>query len=580
MNTDIDSEKQKVHDTAAQVVSDILDAYSEYQTQFQNITRRANDRFNSQDWEGMRRDALERLDLYPKTVDETVFRLKQTTDGFQFNEAFGRIVKSSYSLKTDCRDDCELAETFFNSVVRRMHGIVGVNPNIEYIAADFKILEIEDRLCPVCEAYDSPNSDALILRILDRYKDQLTFEHQERDARRIASVLDARLDEFGENRRVDHCEMIESVFYRDKAAYLIGRIRTGEQIFPLIIALLNGPDGVHTDAVLTTGDDISILFSFTRAYFHVLVDNPSEMVNFLKTIIPHKRVSETYTSLGFHKHGKAELYREIIRDLEQTSDQFIIAPGQEGMVMLVFTLPSLNVVFKIIKDHFEYPKKATRKTVLQQYRLVFRHDRAGRLVDAQEFEHLEFPKERFSEEVLEAFRITARETVEIRGDRVCIRHLYTERRLIPLDIFIHEADEADAREAVIDYGRCIKELASTNIFTGDLFLKNFGVTRHGRVVFYDYDELSLITDCRFRKIPPSRGYEDDLSSEPWFHVRDEDVFPEEFRTFLRFPPHLKEAFESVHRDLYDVGYWKAVQARLASGRVIHVYPYVEGKRFK
>jgi len=200
-------------------------------------------------------------------------------------------------------------------------------------------------------------------------------------------------------------------------------------------------------------------------------------------------------------------------------------------------------------------------------------------VDAQEFEHMEFDRNRFSEELLDEFCKSARNTVIIEGDRVIIRHLYTERRLTPLDIYVREAPEDAARNAVLDYGRAMKELAATNIFPGDLFLKNFGVTRHGRVVFYDYDELCLLTECNFRKIPKSRGYDDEMSSAPWFHVDAHDVFPEEFRTFLRFPPHLGAVFDSAHADLFDVAFWQDMQEQLRSGAVIHIFPYRPESRF-
>lgn len=573
-------------DPATHAASLIENAYDDYQDQFLNITKRSGNRFNRRDWPGVYQDALERLDLYARVVKHTVTALRGRL-GNRLNESsVGAGMKSAYAGIIRSRDDVELAETFFNSVVRRIYAIVGVAPHLEFVASEFKIPRIEDRDCPACSVYvPSYETDGLLCmfrEMLSVYSAELHFSDPAADARRIAGRVEAHLLETAGRGgfRPNIVEMITSVFYRDKAAYIIGRMRIGDRIQPLVIAFLSKPGGVAADAVLMAESDITILFSFTRSYFHVAVDKPMELINFLKTLMPLKRTSEIYTSIGFHKHGKSELYRELTRSLETSSDHFEIARGEKGMVMLVFTLPSFDVVFKIIKDRFEFPKSTNSREVRNRYKLVFRHDRAGRLVDAQEFQDLAFDTSRFSAALLKEFREIAGSTVVIEKDRLRIRHVYTERRLTPLDLFLKEAPEEDAREAVIDYGRAVRELAATNIFPGDLFLKNFGVTSHGRVVFYDYDELCLLTDCKFRKMPPARGYDDEMSLEPWFFVDDNDIFPEEFRTFLRFPDHLKAAFEEAHADLFDAAYWRGIQERLKSGAVMHIFPYRERLRFQ
>ena len=574
----------RLKDPAFHASSLIERAYDDYQDQFMNITKRSGDRFNRRDWPGVYQDALDRLDLYTRMVKHTVNTLRSRL-GNRLNEAaVGACMKTAYAEIIRSRDDVELAETFFNSIVRRVYAIAGVAPHLEFVASEFKIPRIEDRNCPVCGVYAPfSGTDGLIgmfREMLSAYSNELQFSDPAADARRIAGKVEALLLETAGGRLPDAVEMITAVFYRDKAAYIIGRMRIGDRIQPLVVAFLSKPGGVAADAVLMAESDISILFSFTRSYFHVAAGNPMELINFLKTLMPMKRTSEIYTSIGFHKHGKSELYRELTRSLETSSDQFEIARGEKGMVMLVFTLPSFDVVFKVIKDRFEFPKSTNSREVRNRYKLVFRHDRAGRLVDAQEFQDLAFDTSRFSPALLKEFRENAGNSVVIEKDRLRIRHVYTERRLTPLDLFLKEAPEEDAREAVIDYGRAVRELAATNIFPGDLFLKNFGVTTHGRVVFYDYDELCLLTDCKFRKMPPARGYDDEMSQEPWFFVGDNDIFPEEFRTFLRFPDHLKAAFEHAHADLFDAAFWRSVQERLKSGAVMHIFPYRESLRFQ
>jgi isocitrate dehydrogenase kinase/phosphatase len=304
------------------------------------------------------------------------------------------------------------------------------------------------------------------------------------------------------------------------------------------------------------------------------------MVEFLRSLMPRKPVDEVYTSLGYHKHGKTELVRALLRHMDTHDARFELAEGDKGLVMAVFALPSLNVVFKIIKDRFGPPKQTTRELVMGKYHLVFVRDRVGRLADAQEFEGLAFAKDRFAPELLQELTADCGSTVKVEGDQVVIRHLYTERRVTPLNLYLKQVDEARAVEAVLDYGQAIKDLAAANIFTGDMLLKNFGVTRHGRVIFYDYDELCLLTECNFREIPKARHDDDEYSAEPWFSVGEHDIFPEEFRAFLTLPGRPGQAFQSAHGDLLTVDYWRRMQGLAQQGEVVDIFPYKPGRRLR
>jgi isocitrate dehydrogenase kinase/phosphatase len=297
------------------------------------------------------------------------------------------------------------------------------------------------------------------------------------------------------------------------------------------------------------------------------------MVDFLSSIMPYKRVDELYNAIGYNKHGKTELFRNLRRRLEEPDARFATAEGDEGMVMAVFTLPAFNVVFKIIKDSFGAPKNTTRRAVMDKYHFVFVRDRVGRLADAQEFEHLDFPRRCFPDDLLAYLLAVASMSVRTEGDRVVMRHLYIERRVTPLNLFLRDADPEAARDAVLDYGNAIKDLAAADIFTGDMLLKNFGVTRNGRVICYDYDELCLLSECNIRRIPEPTTPEEEFAAEPWFHVGEHDVFPEEFQAFLVPPGALRNAFLTVHGDLLTTEFWQGAQRRLAAGEVVDVFPY-------
>jgi isocitrate dehydrogenase kinase/phosphatase len=373
-------------------------------------------------------------------------------------------------------------------------------------------------------------------------------------------------------------ELVRSPFFRRKGAYLVGRLNAGGVPLPFALAFLNTGEGVVADAALVGAQDLSVLFSFTRSHFHVEAGPPARLVRFLHELMPEKRRAELYIAIGFHKHGKTELYRDLLRHLRTTDDRFELARGTPGLVMIVFTMPGFDVVVKVIRDRFPPSKSVTREAVLRNYRLVFRHDRAGRLVEAQEFEHLEFDRERFTPEALEELTRSAARTIGIEGDQLVVHHAYVERRVVPLDVYVREAAPPEASAAVVDLGQTLKDLAATGIFTGDLLPKNFGVTRHGRLVCYDYDELSLLTDLHFRSMPESESYDDEFSDEPWFGVGQQDVFPEEFPRFMSLPQPLRGVFEDRHRDLYELSFWQEMQQRVRSGEIVDIFPYDASRR--
>jgi isocitrate dehydrogenase kinase/phosphatase len=559
----------------------IYEALNTYNARYRGITQRARLRFKNRDWQSIQRDAAERLNLYRDVVDHIERRIKYLLMGRAQHKPVWEHIKSIYSGMIAGNDDWELAETFFNSITRRIFATVGVDSKIEFVNTVFE--SPPNHLSEaVFHTYRGQESTAdLIEQILTDYPLMVPFQNAAHDAAQVAARIERHLQDLGSSGIIDRIEMVRNVFYRGMGAYLIGRIHAESQLVPLAIALLHLPDGIAVDAVLLDEDDVSILFSFTRSYFHVEVDRPYDLINFLRSILPHKRIAELYISIGFTKHGKTEIYRELLDHLTVChEDRFDISPGKPGMVMIVFNMPDYDLVFKLIRDRFDKPKNTTRREVMEKYDLVFRHDRAGRLVDAQSFEHLKFDACCFSEQLLAELKQEAGSTVQIEDDHLIVNHAYVERRVTPLDIFLAHADDLAARKIVIDWGNSIKDLAVSNIFPGDILLKNFGVTRHGRVVFYDYDELCPLTSCNFRKLPESAGYDDEMASEPWFLVDENDVFPEELRNFLGLPEPLQEVFLQHHADLFAVDFWLHAQQSIQAGNLRHIFPYARSCRLE
>ena len=553
-------------------------AWEAYARTFAAITRRAPVRFSARDWHGGRADALERLELYRATVDPAVLDLARILGGGVEDKCVWADMKAHFATLVGGRRDAELLETFFNSASRRIFHTVGVDDRAEFVTPAAGPLPKEPAGRFLATWDGRTGREAAIRSALRSFSFAAGWENLGRDAALAARALDRPLRETWGAPDFDALDLLRPVFYRGKGAYLVGRVRRGEKTRPVVFALLNRTGRVAVDAVLCDEDEVSIVFSFTRAYFHVDAEHPAALVAFLETLMPKKPVGELYNALGFNKHGKTELYRDLLRHLAAADDLFVEAPGTRGMVMLVFTLPSFDVVFKVIRDSFAPPKTASRKDVLDRYRLVFRHTRAGRLADVQEFEHLSFPVARFDPALLAILTKGAGETVEVRGAEVVVRHLFTERRLAPLDLYLRDAPPDAARGAIVDFGEAIRDLAKANIFTGDLLTKNFGLTRHGRVVFYDYDEIAFLLDVNFRELPAAG--DDPGGAEPAFYVGPNDVFPEEFLTFMGLRGAAREGFLAKHADLLDVRFWLDAQRKERAGEIVDVFPYGQDRRLR
>ena len=554
--------------------------FEKYRSGYRRITRRSPVHFEVADWHGVQHDMVERLTLYSTVVRRVVTELEGVFGTAGRDEELWAEMKAEYAGLMSGRPDLELAETFFNSVTRKIFTTVGVHAEREFVCPA-SLDEDEPAAVPVRSYPGTLRASPLGQQILDDYAFAVPYADYEGDAKLIGLEIDKAVSGAWpwSPTAFDFVELLEPIFFRNKGAYLVGRVVRGDRVLPLIIALLNRDAKIWVDAVLLVEREANVVFSFTRSYFHVDVEAPAGMIQFLKGIMPRKPTSELYISLGYNKHGKTELYRDLLRHLGRSGDRFESARGEKGMVMLVFTMPSYDCVFKVIRDVFGPTKGMTKADVRERYQFVFERDRAGRLVDAQEFEHLSFPRDRFKPALLDELLREASETIHLEGDAVVIRHLYTERRVVPLNLFIREATEDAVREAVLDFGRALRDLAATNIFPGDMLLKNFGMTRSGRVVFYDYDELCLLTDVDFKELPEPSDDDDEYGGgEPSFYVGPRDVFPQEFINFFGFPRHLRELFVRVHGDLLSAAWWNQMKERCSRGEILDIVPYKGARR--
>ena len=571
---------------AFDIARTILDGFDKHYRLFRLASKQAKRNFENGNWRTAQQAARERIDFYDKRVQECVHVLEDEYEPEELTDRVWRETKLHYIGLLSGHKQPELAETFFNSVsCNILHRTYYHN---DYIfvrpVVSTEYLETEE-LLPTYRVY-YPASDGLrfaLKRIVTNFQLDATFADLDRD---VALVEARMIQMFGLDKQEPNQQLhvLSSLFFRNKGAYIVGRAINGSREYPFVIPILHNRRGrLLLDTVLTDQEQITILFSFTRAYFLVDMEVPSAYVQFLRSLMPRKPRSEIYTILGLQKQGKTLFYRDFLQHLKHSSDCFQMSPGIRGLVMLVFELPSFPYVFKVIKDFYPPPKETTRAQIKEKYLLVKHHDRVGRMADTLEYSDVAFPLARFSEELLAELREHAPSLVEIEGDRIIVRHLYIERRMVPLNIFLADAESAGndslIEHGVIEYGNAIKDLIAANIFPGDMLYKNFGVTRHGRVVFYDYDEIEYLTDCNFRDIPAARNEEDEMSAEPWYPIGKHDVFPEQFGRFLLGNPKIRHYFMKHHAELLTREYWQSHKDRILEGVIEDVFPYPQQIRF-
>ncbi|MCC8397426.1 bifunctional isocitrate dehydrogenase kinase/phosphatase [Paraburkholderia sp. MMS20-SJTR3] len=566
------------------VAQTMLEGFDRHYRVFRDAAIRAKTLFETGDWHGLQRLARERITSYDERVKECVVRLEDEYDAENIDSEVWQQIKLHYiGLLTSHRQP-ECAETFFNSVCCKIlhrsyfnNDFIFVRPAIstEYIEND------EPAAKPTYRAY-YPGTDGLaatLERIVTNFQLDAPFEDLTRD---VGCVVQSIHDAFGVFDEAPNFQIhvLSSLFFRNKAAHIVGRIINGDALLPFAVPLRHVRPGVLAlDTVLLRREQLLIIFSFSHSYFLVDMEVPSAYVQFLGTIMPGKPKAEIYTSLGLQKQGKNLFYRDLLHHLSHSSDRFIVAPGIKGLVMLVFTLPSFPYVFKVIKDNFPPPKETTREKIQEKYQLVKRHDRLGRMADTLEYSSVALPLSRLDDALLRELKKEVPSLLEYDGDNLVIRHLYIERRMVPLNLFLQNGNDADVEHGIKEYGNAVKELIQANIFPGDMLYKNFGVTRHGRVVFYDYDEIEYLTDCNVRAVPPPRNEEDEMSGEPWYAVGPHDIFPETYGTFLLGDPRVRRSFMQHHADFFEPALWQTHKDHLLKGELPDFFPYDQSVRF-
>ncbi|HBN0630710.1 TPA: bifunctional isocitrate dehydrogenase kinase/phosphatase [Escherichia coli] len=561
------------------IAQTILQGFDAQYGRFLEVTSGAQQRFEQADWHAVQQAMKNRIHLYDHHVGLVVEQLRCITNGQSTDAEFLLRVKEHYTRLLPDYPRFEIAESFFNSVYCRLFDHRSLTPERLFIFSSQPERRFRTIPRPLAkDFYPEHGWEALLMRVISDLPLRLRWQNKSRDIHYIIRHLTETLGT--DNLSKSHLQVANELFYRNKAAWLVGKLITPFGTLPFLLPIHQTDDGeLFIDTCLTTTAEASIVFGFARSYFMVYAPLPAALVEWLREILPGKTTAELYMAIGCQKHAKTESYREYLVYLQGCNEQFIEAPGIRGMVMLVFTLPGFDRVFKVIKDKFAPQKEMSAAHVRACYQLVKEHDRVGRMADTQEFENFVLEKRHISPALMELLLQEAAEKITDLGEQIVIRHLYIERRMVPLNIWLEQVEGQQLRDAIEEYGNAIRQLAAANIFPGDMLFKNFGVTRHGRMVFYDYDEICYMTEVNFRDIPPPRYPEDELASEPWYSVSPGDVFPEEFRHWLCADPRIGPLFEEMHADLFRADYWRALQNRIREGHVEDVYAYRRRQRF-
>ncbi|MEE8496607.1 MAG: bifunctional isocitrate dehydrogenase kinase/phosphatase [Xanthomonadales bacterium] len=564
------------------VAQAILDGFDRHYELFRKYSQEGKLCFEEADWTRSTDARAKRIQGYEERVNETVEALHRDYPDVGNNYELWPKIKLVYIGKLMGHLQSECAETFYNSVACRMLHRNYYNSKYIFWRPAISTEHLEGSK-PTYRSY-YPVGDGLrrcLLEIITHCGLSSHWKNLRRDVRYLECALLGRRRPDWKAQPNFQIQVLDSLFYRNKAAYIVGRVVNGDIRQPFVVPILQNADGtIYADSLLMRQKEVAILFSFSRAYFLTDMEVPSAYVSFLLSIMPQKSVVDLYAMLGLQKQAKTLFYRELQHHLSHSKDNFQLAPGVKGTVMLVFTLPSFQFVFKLIMDRFDPPKTVTREEVKDKYQLVKNHDRVGRLADTLEYSNVAIPLDRIDPDLLHELRKRAAGSIEEVGDKLVISHIYIERRMEPLDKYLAHAAKHERKHTIGEYGNAIRDLAGANIFPGDMLKKNFGVTRLGRVVFYDYDEICYITECNFRRIPPAHGYEDVISDAPWYSVEEHDVFPESFGPFFFTSKQDMKIFKQDHAELMDPAWWNQVKENIINGDLADVFSYPKKRRFK
>ena len=554
----------------------ILAEFDAYYVESRSIPTLAKSAFERRDPATSLDLSRRRLSVYSVSALALARRLREALPSVAEDETFWKQIEARYLTSIEGRYESDLAFAYIHSARRMTYE--GRWKPVEYAFLHHREPESERSAVVRIDFPIAPGSDlaALVDRILDVPRFERPWRDREGDVRRVVERLGS-IFRGGTGRPVE-IQMTDAGFFRNRGAYVVGRIVFGDaSATPLILALLNHDAGIYVQAVLTGEADAHNLFSSTLANFHVTNTHYHELAAFLHTVMPTRRLGLHYSTIGFNHVGKVAVMNELREELATHGEVFTTAVGFRGSVAIGFAAPSSDYNLKVIRDiptdQYKWGEFPGIGAVLDKYRRVHEIDRTGSMLDNIIYYNLELDPAWFEPELLAELLRDAGESVSLRDDAVILKHLIVQRRVRPLPVFLRDATPEEAREVIVNLGHCIKNNAAANVFNKDLDARNYGVSRFQKVFLFDYDALEPLTRVKVRSNVGRFDGEDDVPD--WFYEDGVIFLPEEIESGFRIHDRgLRRLFRDVHGDLLTTGYWERMQHDLDQGQVpsIRLYP--------
>ena len=569
----------------AAVASDVIHAHTmAFQHRARAIPQAAKRAFELRDWQESLRLSRERIVIFRWLQDRALAWLSDFTQDEPDQEAFWDLVVEHHKARIADTYQGDVAYAFLASI--RRHAMQDRWRFIDYSyrrATGAKRPALADRAIIHKELrFTGPVHAATINRVMTVLGLNGTFVDLPRDCAAIAQRIN---EQFGiqSTAAQGRILVIDGGFYRNRGAYLVGRIDVFAEQHPFALALLNGDQGIYVDAVILDSDPLRYIFSSSLANFHVTNPNFHELIDFLYTLMPKRPRGLHYSTIGYNHVGKTAVMLEIERHMARGEDHLDYAPGPRGSVAIGFTARELRYVLKIIRDkptdQYKWGHFPGIEAVLAKYRQVHELNRAGSMLDNVMYRNAALPETFFDAELLAELLDAASENVALQHGMVVFRHLIVQMKMSPLPEFLKTASAEDARQAISSLGRCIKNNAAANVFNKDLDGRNYGVGQTRKVYLFDYDAVEPLTSVKVRSNTDRFDGEEDVPD--WFFEDGVVFLPEEIELHLRINDRdLRRWFRQEHGDLLTTGFWLARQAELNSGQIPVVMTYPNSCRLQ
>ena len=553
----------------------ILGVFDSFYDEFLRLTWAAKAAFENRDHPMAVSNARRRLGLYNATVYPLADELRAAFPQLKERARLWREVEAVYRAAVSGRYEADLALAYLHSVQRRVH--YGEWRPVEYgFGGSHRVVPPADAVYERF-ACSWPLEPLLIQRALQVADLSVPFcdpkEDAELIARRVNDVLAGRGG--GGLRAI---EMIRGGFFRNRGAYLMGRmILKGADLKPLVIALFNHAEGVRAEAVLQAVPHVHNLCSSTEAPFQVTNRHYHELAGFLSSIMPSRPLGLHYSTIGYYHFSKVAVMHEVRRRLIHDGERLAVAPGSPGTVTIAFTSPRSDYVLKVIRDRptsgYKWDSFAGVDAVLAKYKRVHEINRTGSMLDNIVYYNLRLERSWFEPALAQELLDAAVNSVQLQGEALVFRYLIVQRKLTPLNVFLESAPEDKAVRAMMNLGFCIRNNAAANVFNKDFDTRNYGVNRYLKIYLYDYDAVERLTDVKVRTNRDRCDGEEEVPA--WFFEPGVIFLPEEIEAGLRVRDRtLRRAFRAAHAELMSVEYWEGLQQALRAGEVpgIHTFP--------